>query len=1218
MRPISENEPLPFDPAACPLDGVHLIEAGAGTGKTYALTSLFIRLVLEKGMTAGEILVVTYTVAATKELRGRIRQKIREALDAFSGVKTGDAFVETLVANHDPARAVRLLEDALRDFDTASIFTIHGFCQRVLREHAFESGAAFDSELLPDDSELRAEVLDDFWRTRFYPIDRDFFRYAQKSCAMKQLQELLSRGTSQPQVSIIPETGPVELPPLGPAKDMFRRLQKAWPAAREEVLEALSSPGLNKNKYRNPGKITGAMDNYLSAEILFPVSGDFEKFTPEYLGGCIKKGGECPRHPFFESCGEFYKAAAAIEAEMDRKILFLKGDMFRYFRAEFARRKQALNAQSFEDLLTRVNNALEGSRGKGLAQAVRLRYKAALVDEFQDTDPVQYSIFSRIFSGSGTLFLIGDPKQAIYGFRGADLFTYLHASSEVENRHTLLANRRSEPPLIDAVNAVFAGARNPFLFEGIKFREARSEPHENLKTLTFKGKPEPPFNIWLVRGAQDPVPKGWAKSVIAMSVAGEISRLVGLGRSGQAMLGDAPLREADIAVLVRKHSEARMVQRALRERGINSVLYSDADLFASDEAVDLEKVLRAIAEPASESALRAALAADIIGFTAESLETLLADSARREERRALIRKWRETWERSAFLVMFRQLLNDENVRERMVRLPDGERRLTNYLHLGELLHREEAQRKPGIAALVDWLALRRTGESGQDPQARDVRQLRLESDADAVKVITIHMSKGLEFPIVFCPFNWDGRMEKKDYLLFHEKQGEKQGREQDNTQQDGWKLNLALSPPDPKLEAQARMEVLAENVRLLYVSLTRAKNRCCLVWGRIADSFTSAPAYILHPVEGGPDTIVDNLKKHVKELGAADWRAGIDALQKSSKGAVSVISLPMGAGPELSPIETDPGIPVLREFKAAVERDWLVASFSSLAGNIRRRPDIESGTPDYDSMTLESGESGVPGEPGAGAEKTITRFPRGAHAGTFFHKLFEEMDFRDISGLEELASRKLVEHGFDPDWTAPVSAMARNVLAADLDGNGLKLAALSKSERLNELGFYIPLNRITPASLGGMFKQFSGGDCRCPDGFPEKLGSLEFEPCRGFMRGFIDLVFASNGRFYLADWKSNFLGHSPGNYEGAKLAASMAEHFYFLQYHLYCLALHKYLQLRVPDYSYGKHFGGVFYVYLRGFGEPGGGGVFRDRPAGELIETLEKELVRIDGNGDFK
>ncbi len=765
-----KNEVKPFDLAESSLEGIQLIEAGAGTGKTYALTALFIRLLLEKGLTAGEILVVTYTVAATSELRGRIRRKVREALEAFSGVSSDDAFVNFLVQKHDRAKAVKVLENALRDFDLASIFTIHGFCQRMLREHAFESGVTFNSELLADDSELRREVLEDFWRTRFYPSDPDFFRYAQaKNCGLKQLWELLSKGTAQPQITIFPETGPVELPSLAPLKKMFKDLQAAWPEAKEEIFYTFSSEDLNKIKYRSPSKYIAGMDTYLSKGFIFPIFDDLAKFTPQKILEGTKKGRQCPEHSFFEKCGEFYRVAATIESAMERKILFLKREMFSYFRSEFARRKQVLNIQSFDDLLVRFNAALERERGNALAETVRGRYKAALVDEFQDTDPVQYSIFHRIFAdGRRALFFIGDPKQAIYGFRGADLFTYLQASSDVEKRNTLLANRRSEPGLIEAVNAIFSRAAHPFLLKDIDFRKAISDPPKDLKTLSFAGVTEPPFHLWIITEGENPIPKGRAKGIIARAVAAEIARLIGRGRSGETLLGEKSLKEADIAVLVRKHSEARMIQRALREKGIISVLYSDSDLFASEEAIDLERVLRAVMKPASESAFRAALATDLIGFTVESLEALLASGPEKEDWHAIFSSWREIWEREGFLVMYRKLLIDGKVRERLVSYPDGERRLTNYLHLGEFLHREACKGKMGISALVDWLALRRSEEFRQ---ASEERQLRLESDADAVKVITIHMSKGLEFPIVFCPFNWDGRMEKRDYLLYHEKKG---------------------------------------------------------------------------------------------------------------------------------------------------------------------------------------------------------------------------------------------------------------------------------------------------------------------------------------------------------------------------------------------------------------------------------------------------------------
>ena len=1188
--------PLPFDIFDTPLDGAHLIEAGAGTGKTYALESLFIRLMLEKDLQAREILVVTYTVAATKELRGRIRDKVRAALEAFRGGKIEDEFIRSLVGKFDNARAAGALETALREFDMAPVFTIHGFCQRVLRENAFESGTTFDAELLADDAELRAQVLEDFWRNSFYRADPDFFRYAGETCGLDKLRELLVKGTAQPQIQIIPDLGPVELPSLEPLRENFRRLGAEWRRVSDEVIAALSSPALNMKKIGSQEKLAGAMESYLNGPFIFPLFKDFKKFTTAYLADCLKKDCECPSHPFFDRCAGFQEAASEFQAIMDRKVLSLKGEMFKYFRSEFARRKESLNIQSFEDLLTRLNRALEGSRGETLALTVRSRYKAALIDEFQDTDPVQYSIFKRIFA-EGTLFLIGDPKQAIYGFRGADLFTYLQAASEIENRHTLLTNRRSQPRLIDAVNTLFAAARNPFLFDEIEFRKADSEPNEKLRPLTFEGAPEPPFHIWLVRGGEKPLTKERATDGILRAVAAETARLVGLGREGKAMLGDRGLREADIAILVRKNREARMVQEALRELNINSVLYSDADLFASEEAVDLERVLRTVAEPFSERHFRAGLCTNLIGLTAESLEALLADGPQKEDRHARFRSWRETWERSGFMVMYRRLLLEEKARERLLAWPDGERRLTNYLHLGEILHREAAERKLGVSALVDWLALRRSEEMGRPPEER---QLRLESDAEAVKVVTVHMSKGLEFPIVFCPFSWDGswgkRDKKKDYLLYHEER----------------KLKLDLSRRDPESEARARTErreSLAEDIRLLYVALTRAKNRCCLVWGRISGFSTSAAAYILHPLksaEGDGGDVLEELEQHMELLSPADLGTAMAALAKKSKGAIAVCDMPSAAGETLAPPETGAAVSVLREFRAPLEKDWLISSFSSLASSSPSRPEF----PDYDRS---------PEGPAAGTEASITGFPRGASAGTFFHRLFEEMDFQDAAGLDELVRTKLGEHGYPLDWAGPVSLMARGVLAADLDGAGLTLASIAKTERLNELGFYLPLKHISPASLADIFAEFSGkaGAAAFSSGFPERVGKLEFAPRRGFMRGFIDLVFMARGRFYLVDWKSNFLGNSPGDYNQSRLAVSMEEHLYFLQYHLYCLALHRYLLKRLPGYSYEKDFGGVFYIYLRGFGGTGGAGIFADRPGRELMEALDRGLVRMGEGGGY-
>ena len=873
-----------FDLLESPLEGTNLIEASAGTGKTYTISGLFLRLILEKGFSVNDILVVTYTVAATEELRDRIRKKIREAMEAFSAGDSPDEFLKGLVQkNPDPKAAIELLQEALHNFDEASIFTIHGFCQRTLHESAFESGSLFDTELIPDQERLKEEIVRDFWRRHFYSAPLEFIGYVQgKGLNPEYFLKLLGKGTAHLDSQIVPEIKSAKLSSLEDFRKASEKLKKEWPKAKEEVLEIFSGPALKY--YTNPQKHIEAMDGYVANGAGIPLFKEFERFTPTKLAANTKKNCVTPKHPFFDLCEDFQEKATSLASEMDRQILFLKGEVFRYLKKELPARKERQNIQSFDDLLIRLRDALDKTGGDDLAKAIRTKYRAALIDEFQDTDPIQYAIFKNVFGGEESiLFLIGDPKQAIYSFRGADLFAYMRAAGHVDSRYTLTKNWRSEPGLITAVNTIFSNGKNPFIYEAIPFEPSTAKERKDHEFLKINGKEESPFHLWFVDAEKvaesgKPITKGRARELIPDAVAGEISRLIGLGKEGRALIGDRPLREADIAVLVRRNSEARLVQESLTALRVPSVLHSMGELFETDESREMSRVLSAIGSPNHEPLLKVALATDMLGKRGEDLEKLARDEAEWEDWVVKFREYNELWEKRGFIRMFRYFLYREKIRTRLLSFPDGERRLTNVLHLSEVLHQESSERKLGVVGLLKWLRQQRDPES---PRLEE-HQLRLESDANAVRIVTIHKSKGLEYPVVFCPFNWDGsEIGKKEEFLFHDPK-------------DDWKINLVLNPEENPNRMLGEKEMLAENLRLLYVSLTRAKNRCYLVWGRFNEAGTSAPAYLLHPPERNPEDIVEATGEKFEGLTDADIRQRLKSLPGMRRGRFTCPICPWG------------------------------------------------------------------------------------------------------------------------------------------------------------------------------------------------------------------------------------------------------------------------------------------------------------------------------------
>lgn len=1192
-----------FELLESPLTGVNLIEASAGTGKTYTIAGLYLRLLLEKQLPVERILVVTFTEAATGELRERIRNRIREALAVLTGQPGNDPLLTALAARQPaPEAASRRLLAALRDFDLAAIFTIHGFCLRVLQESAFESGSLFDTELVTDEQSYLREVVEDFWRRRCYHASPLFYNYvACKGITPDSLLRLLGSRFNQPFLEVVPAATNCDTTAVEQRfQDSFRDLRRRWERARGQVTEILlQHPALRRNIYRQ-ASVVGWLQEM---EEYFQLGGDnpllfanFDKFTAAKIGSSLRGRETAPRHPFFDCCDRFLQLHEELTGLFNCRLTSLKAALFDTAREQAARKKQAANVQSFNDLLLNLYHALRETRGSALAAAVRGRFAAALIDEFQDTDPVQAAIFQKIFAhGDCTLFLIGDPKQAIYGFRGADIFAYMDAARQARRRSTLGKNWRSEPGLITAVNTIFSNVPEPFIYDAIPF--APVVPGK-VADGYCDGPLSPPLEIWLVAPGElqqtdKPLAKGDAQRLIVEAVAGEISRLL-------AASDQVPAREAgDIAVLVRKNRQAIAIRRALSALGVPAVLYSNADLFDTPEAAQMARLLAAVGEPHQEGLLRAAVTTDLIGVNGEVLDALLTvNEAEWENLLSAFKRYHQLWAEKSFMHMFRRLLTEQKVLPRLMSWADGERRITNILHMAEVLHRVSREKRLSMTGLRQWLNDR------QNPAAPHLEehQLRLESDDNAVKLVTIHKSKGLEYPLVFCPFTWDGSRIKgaDEPLLFHS-----------GADAAGSTLDLGSADRE-RHKVFAETELLAENIRLLYVALTRAKQQCRLIWGRIGEAGTSAPAYLLHAPPGPPAADpVGAVESRYQSLTNEALRADLEQLAARAAGAIAITPLPQAPSERPAPATAQTVPLAARRFSGKIERQWGFSSFSTL---VRQQAQAaETADRDAEPATAEADEPKI-----APDERNIFNFPRGAVAGTLVHAIFEQADFaaRDPSALTELVTAKLTSYGFDLEWRDTLCRMLLDVLSASLDPKlpEFTLGQIEPSARLHELEFYFPLKQISAATLSTVFSAGNGLGAEAAADFAETIGRLRFSPSRGFMKGFIDLVCRFRERFYIIDWKSNFLGDRPAHYHRDALAAVMRDQLYVLQYHLYSVALHQYLLLRLPGYDYETHFGGVLYLFVRGVDPLRGPdyGIYRDRPPATRIENLAAALTGAD------
>ena len=1185
----------PMNLYSTPLCGLNLIEASAGTGKTYTISGLYLRLIAELGLPVERILVVTYTKAATAELRDRIRRKLVETRLALTQQAEEEAFRSSLqLSGIERELALKRLRHAILGFDRAAIFTIHGFCQRVLMNSAFVGGLPFETELLPEQTALVQEVVDDFWRLHIQQLSPGMLDYLmEQGCTPDSLAQLLRGKLGKPYVELRGCAEPVGLSDLeSEFMAVFRETRTQWLEAGESIGRLLlENTGLNGNRYRKksmPGWLS-AMDQYL-AELPGHWFDAFAKFCTGTLTDSVKKAGAAPVHPFFDSCQRLLELRIGLIEAYRCKQVALLHRLILYSDAELSRRKSELRVQSYDDLLLNLQQALEGDGGEALGAGIRRDYGAALIDEFQDTDPLQYAIFSKIYlAGDAPVFLVGDPKQAIYSFRGADIFAYLRAAGDARARYSLSQNWRSTAELLNGINNLFNQAHRSFIYSDILYSHvAAAESGQPL--LVEDGAEDGALRIGLIEG--NPT----SEQALELSVdcaAREVHRLLRLGAEGSLRIGDRAVAGGDIALLVRTHKQGALIKQALRRLGINSVQNSQEDVFHTPTALQLERLLKAVLEPAREGLVRAALTTDIMGISGNRLAAL--EDAQLEGLMALFQDYHRLWREQGFMRMFRQLLSEQSVLIRLLQLEQGERGLTDLMHLAELLHQREREGRPGMELLLAWFKRQRQTEIAES----EASQLRLESDDQLVQIITIHKSKGLEYPIVFYPFGWDAGTREIGAgtpYAFHDPQAD-------------WRPVLDLGSPQWERDrGLAQTEAMAESVRLLYVALTRARYRCYLYWGNVKGAGRSPLAWLLHPpAEPWGDDLMVATAGHFSTLGDQAIRTRVEQLAHSSSGAVSVHLCSVEAAvASVERIERHE-LPVLkaRQFHRRLAGVRRLTSFSALSGG-----HASAELPDHDRIDQpdESAREAMP-------SRTIFNFPRGARAGSCLHAVFERIDFVHCSrgGLEAVAAQQLAAHGIDAEWLNVVCDMVERVLATPLDQHGeILLSQVSGERRLVEMEFYYPLDPISGAGLSRLLLQqgFAGDE-----GLKRSIERLDFSNVRGFMKGFIDLVFESGGRFYLLDYKSNWLGGQLSDYCRPQMAQAMVRESYYLQYLFYTLALHRYLRKRIPGYSYESHFGAVIYLFLRG-ADPLAGtgtGVYRERPEASLIEAVDNYIGQPEG-----
>ncbi|WP_322520419.1 exodeoxyribonuclease V subunit beta [Guyparkeria halophila] len=1246
-----------LDPITFPLEGSRLIEASAGTGKTFTISLLYLRLVLghrapeqrnARPLTPPEILVSTFTEAAVAELRDRIRSRLQQAAWLFAGTQTPaqvdpplrhlyEEFTET-----ERAQGAFLLQRAAEWMDEAAIFTIHGFCQRMLREHAFHSGALFEQELLTDLDPVIGDAVRDFWRTHGYPLAQTDDRLAQQFARLVdtpgklkgRIRDLIKRDGSPLAIGAVTAASSRDLP--APAELLDRladdqkraetaegRARQAWLADAGAVHALWHAVREGLNKTSHPEQETAeALQTWLEhIDAWAAGEGTLTDTDRRKLAASkTKKGHEPPVHPALDAIADWKKALEGLDRQAKEIKPMIEGFAALWIRERVAHLLAVRRGMGFDDMLIQMREAVDTTRNpnaRGMIEAVRTQYPVALIDEFQDTDPLQYAIFSAIYplgeappeSDEHAIVLIGDPKQAIYSFRGADIHSYLSARKATEGRHASLPrNFRSTKPLVGAVNHLFTiadqhpdgafrfaadGAQSPLPFEPVQAKGRDSRLVDDRREGTV-----PALTLWT-----SPPEEQWTSGVfreqLAVRAAGEIAAMLNAGQAGTyGFETDDGQRQGieprDIAVLVRKQEEGKLMRRVLADFGVPAVFLSErSSIFDSTEAADMLIWLEALAEPSRSDRIRQAVATASMGLPLDELEARLRDETRFDAICQQFHEWHHTWQSQGVLAAVMALLHHFAIPARLLEADErqnhrGERRLTNLLHLAEWLQQTD-QDVDGETALIHRLHLAVTEGAAE-------QEIRLEQDSAMVRIVTIHGSKGLQYPVVFLPFIALLGTEKA-------KSDEPTRRHRD----DGAVWDMA---PDKEATERATQESIAEYIRLFYVAMTRAEYACLLGAG---------------PVKVG------NAKRFNPGKSAFGQFLGFEADETCERPdyldrlarwadhpAIEIEAVPEPRDPGVHRF-TPPPEPQLhgpRHPHFGAFEPWWISSFSALTASIGHATPLPAPEAARDEVRLET--QNAPENTAADSQPTPTpvgihALPRGAQIGTLLHDLIEaiaDQGFSEFGGQPEKVRRLLSRtphpglRELGDDQIETVAALLDTLLASrwQMPGDRDQLALAEQSHYQAEMEFWFAVDGADLGRLDRLVREHVAPGRERP--------SLSGQAINGMLKGFIDLTVEHQGRYYLIDWKSNWLGPDQAAYTPEALEQAILASRYDLQFVLYLVALHRHLSDRLPDYDYDQHVGGAAYVFLRGIRSasdtPDNAGIYTCRPSQDLIEALDR------------
>lgn len=1070
-----------------------VLEASAGTGKTFTLAGLVTRYLAEGVATVDQLLLITFGRVASRELRERVRDQIADALAVLESRREPTNDLEShLLDTGDAAQRCLRLRDALADFDAATIVTIHQFCAMVLKSLGVAGDTASSATLVESLTDLVTEIVDDYYLAHF---------------------------------------GNDENPP---------------PLTRKEAIE-------------------------LATQVV------------EDPAAQLRPAGPDPR-------SEAGVRLAFAEAVLD----------------ELAHRKRRRGILGYNDLLTRLAEALQRT-GSDAADRMRRRWQIVMVDEFQDTDPVQWQVIDRAFTGHSTLVLIGDPKQAIYGFRGGDIYTYLAAVRAADQR-TLATNYRSDKVLVDSLQTVLAGAQLGHPEITVPPVEAHRGGHR------LSGAPRnAPFRLRVVKrptlGRQglDSLLIGPLRNHIPADLAADIGALLNSG----ARYDDRPVRAGDIAVLVEQHQDAALCRDALTKLGIPVVYTGDTDVFASRAAEDWLCLLEAFDQPGRTGLVRAAACTMFFGETAESLARggdQLTDRVTQT-----LREWADHVRLRGVAAVL-EAAQLAGMGRRVLSQRGGERHMTDLAHIGQLLHETAHADRLGLPALRDWLRRQREDRTGATERNR-----RLDSDAGAVQIMTVFAAKGLQFPIVYLPFMFRRHIGDKGNLLYHE------------VGADGAEVRCLHigGRPDAQVKELHRLEEALDHIRITYVALTRAQSQVIAWWAPAGDEINGGLSRLLRGRAPGqaevPDRCAARISDDDAEVIFQSWQAvGGPVVEES------VIGPPTPAVPREVPGEL-----AVRHFHRHIDTGWRRTSYSALIrgadeartdAGVHSEPEAHTRDDESEDVTVLQAAA----DTGVELRSPMADLPGGTTFGSLVHAVLETADPFAGDLAAELTQRVRVH---EPWWPIGVDAEVLATALVPLHdtplgplADGLTLRQIGTADRLRELDFEIPLAggdspgaapQVRVADVGALLREHLAPEDPFA-GYADRLESdaLGGQSLRGYLSGSLDVVLRlPDQRYLVVDYKTNNLGETAADYSFPRMAEAMLHSDYPLQALLYTAVLHRFLRWRQPGYDPQRHLGGVLYLFVRGMCGPDTpilarhpAGVFSWQPPAALVIALSDLL----------